>query len=343
MSQLVTIKKLKITLDLKLLIDNTVSAENEENNPTLSSYYEKCINQAIVDGWPRQEISAKLLKELDLKLFQLKKLKQPNIHEEECKINRTSFHRVARRLECTNPKFNPNQEATHVLPENSSIPEINVESYNLLSDIINLCHEVQNKIKKDNRILFEIFEKNVRDNFYKECGSLIKNIDAGFDNKVKIPQNIEETFVRILCDSTMALNEGATQFMMERLKLLKSQGKKIITLKQTNKFLRNQSSSKLELFHPHDLQQALFDGFVGVQCIKCLSWKVRFHEIRGHTLHCEDCTENFPAINIPRCQKCHLLFYRENILKIIENNSQCPQCQAPLTLYEDLKMWALQG
>ena len=147
MSELVVVKKLKFTSELKSLINSTAIAENEENNPTLTSYYEKCINQAIVDGWPKQEISAKLLKELDLKLFELKKQTKSDIHQEECKINRTSFHRVARRLECTNPKFNPLKQVTHVLPENSSIPNINIESYNLLSDIIKLSQEVQRKIK----------------------------------------------------------------------------------------------------------------------------------------------------------------------------------------------------
>lgn len=340
------LQKPKLSADLKSLINSTVAAENEESNETLTSYYEKCINQAIVDGWPRHEISAKLLKELDLKLFQLKKQTNSEIHQEECKINRTSFHRVARRLDCTDPKYKSNlKEATHESLQNSSVSENNpnFHCHLVLSEIINLCQEIKKKIATHDNILFELFDKKTRTNFYKETETIVKNLDSAYDDKVKVPASLEYLFVSIVGESTTALNIGATQFMQERLNYIQEQGKKIITLKQTNKFLKNLSTSKLELFHPHDLQQALFDGFIGVQCPKCDSWKVREYESNKHRLQCQDCEELFPAINLPRCPNCYMLFYRENILKIIESNNRCPDCQSPIVLYEDLKQWALHG
>lgn len=343
----VILKKPKLSSDLKSLINSTVIAENEENNVTLTSYYEKCINQAIVDGWPRHEISAKLLKELDLKLFQLKQQTNSTIHEEECKINRRWYYQVARKLDCTDPKYQRNlktDEEPHL--KNSSIGEenINFHSHLVLSEIINLCQAIKKKIETENKILFELFDKKTRLNFYKETETIVMNLAESFDDKVKIPKSTEYLFVSIIGESTTSLNKSAIKFMQERLNMANEQNKKIITLKQTNKFLKNLKTSKLELFHPHDIQQSLFDGFVGVQCV-CQSWKVRFYEQNKHKLECQDCEKVFPAINLPRCPDCLLLFYRENILKIIENNGRCPNedCNAPITLYEDLKIWALHG
>lgn len=340
------LQKPKVSTDLKSLIKITALAESEENNPTLTSYYEKCINQAIIDGWPKHEISAKLLKELDIKLYQLKKQTNSQIHQEECKINRTSFHRVARRLDCTDPKYKSNlKEATHESLQNGSISEdnINFHCYLVLSEIINLCQEIKRKIATEDKILFELFDKHTRTNFYKETETLVKNLNASFDDKVKVPQSLEYLFVSIVSESGTALNIAATKYMEERLNLIKAQGKKIITLKQTNKFLKNLATSKLEIFHPHDMQQALVDGFIGVQCPKCESWKIREDETSRHRVKCQDCEYVFPAVNLPRCQSCHMLFYKENILKIIENNNKCPDCGSPVMLYEDLKQWALHG
>lgn len=339
-------QKPKVSSDLKLLINSTVIAENEENNETLTSYYEKCINQAIIDGWPKHEISARLLKELDFKLFELKQESNSEIHQEECKINRRWFYETARKLNCTDPKYQRNMksdEDTHLENSSSDGDVTNFKSILILSEIINLCQEVKKKLSTDNNILFELFNEKTRTNFYKETQTIIENIHSAYDNKVKVPMSSEHMFVSIVGESTTVLNKGATKFMEERLRLTQEQGKKIITQKQTNKFLKNLTISKLELFHPHDLQQALFDGFTGVQCTKCDSWKVRESESSRHKLQCQDCENVFPAINVPRCSNCYLLFYRENVLKIIENNNKCPDCGESIVLYEDLKQWALHG
>jgi len=90
------------------------------------------------------------------------------------------------------------------------------------------------------------------------------------------------------------------------------------------------------------MQQAIFDDFVGVQCVNCRSWKVRHKTNDSPLVVCQDCLKIFAANNLPRCGECHLPFYRENIVKIIENNSKCPQCQHSIILYDDLKSWALE-
>jgi len=235
----------RISVNLQILINTAVAAENESpENPTLSSYYEKCMNQAMVDGWPQQKISAKLLKEMDQKLYKIRHALKPEIHPEECKINRSLWHRIARKLGCADPKYISNQkkDGLHkVEPKNSSkIPEtnINFESFNVLSHIINLCKEVQKKIKANPNLLFEIFPESTRTNFYLETHTLINNINNAFNEKSKIPKNTEQLFVHLLSDTTVALSAGAEQFALEKIKMLKSNRKKLITLKQANKFFK---------------------------------------------------------------------------------------------------------
>lgn len=327
---------------LKQLITDTASAELQENskeNITLADYYEKCITQAMTENiWPKHEISKRLAKKIDNELFILASINDPELKPEDVQINKRHWRRVASRLGCTNTDMSP----PNLVPSLTK-NDINFESYKILSDIQILCSEIKNKIKTKNNILFEVLNEKTRKNFYNEYETLINNLDDAFDDKQKVPKSVEFLFVSILSDSTIALNEGATEFMEGRIKLLKEQRKNIITLKQTNKFLKNGTVSDLELFHPHDMQNAMFDGFIGVQCEKCTSWKVLVSELTRHKLTCQDCENTFAAVNIPRCQRCHLLFYKENIRKIIENNSQCPQCDANITLFEELRMYALHS
>jgi len=338
----------RISVNLQILINTAVAAENEfPENPTLTSYYEKCMNQAMVDGWPTHKISAKLLKEMDQKLYKIRHALNTEIHEEECKINRSLWHRIARKLGCSDPKYitNLKEKGLHTVePKNSSNPKqenINFDSFQVLSHLINLCQEVQKKIKANPDLMFEIIPKPIRDNFYLESHTLIKNIGNTFNEKLKIPVNTEQLFVDIFSNTCIALVDAAEQFVLEKTKMLKSNRKKLITLKQTNKFLFNTETSKLYIFFPHNMQQAIFDGFVGIPCVSCNSWKVRHPTNDPSNAVCQKCLKIFPAINLPRCSNCHLPFYRENIIKIIENNSCCPQCKNPIILYEDLKMWAL--
>lgn len=341
MSELKLVKLSQPSLILKQLITNTATAELQENskeNTTLADYYEKCITQAMTENiWPKSEISRRLAKKIDNELFLLASVYDPELKPEDIQINKRHWRRVASRLGCTNTDMSP-----HDLVPSLTKNDINFESHKILSNIQILCSEIKNKIKTKDNILFEVLNEKTRKNFYNEYETLINNLDDAFDDKQKVPKNLEYLFVSILCDATMALNEGATEFMEGRIKLLKAQGKKIITLKQTNKFLKNQKVSNLELFHPHDIQNAMFDGFIGVQC-ECTSWKVLVSELSRHKLQCQDCEKIFPAVNIPRCSTCHLLFYKENIKKIIENNSQCPQCSTAIILFEELKIWALHS
>jgi len=346
MSTTIIIKN-KISPDLKLLINNTIIAENEENNPTLTSYYEKCINQAIVDGWPQHTISQKLLKELDKKLFHYKHNTTPNITIEECKINRSLWHRTTRRLNCSDPKFKTNEldKAPHVEPDNSSkvTPEnnINYDAHHILSHLVTVIQNIQKKIKTSPNLSFEIFDKPQRDNFYKELTTVMINIDHTYNEKLKVPENTEHLFVNIFCHTNILLSEGGTKFATQKLKMLATQRKNLITLKQINKFTNNESSSTLQLFHSHTLDQALFDGFTGAQCEKCNSWKTREETNNKHKIYCEDCRHIMTGKTIPRCNNCKLLFHKETIKKIIENHNKCPQCHENILLYEELRMWAL--
>ena len=65
-------KTIQLSSSLNHLTDETVKFElDQEEDQTLSDYYEKCMDQAHIDGVPKYEVSKTVLHILDEKLYQL--------------------------------------------------------------------------------------------------------------------------------------------------------------------------------------------------------------------------------------------------------------------------------
>ena len=80
-----------------------LASDKLKDNPTLTKYYERCMEQAYADGVPRYEVSKTVLHELDNQMFELQKRKDPTITREESRINRRQYYKVSSRLDFRDP------------------------------------------------------------------------------------------------------------------------------------------------------------------------------------------------------------------------------------------------
>jgi hypothetical protein len=324
--------------------------KGERNNDVLKQAWIQLANQLEIEGIPKEKISTigqQLI--IDQKKQKLTSMGIPPQELESVSVSGW-WREVMREIGCTDP--NKNTSATEPPQENSSINTKNTEVIDILLQTKSICDLAIKKFKEYPE-LDEIFGKKETREFFRQWRTIINNCKYAFDEKTKVPQNTEQILLECLTTSSGSLSEGAHEFMQTRIKLLKNQGKSILTAKQGKKFQTGDKASQLPLLFPTTRDTAVFLDYFGVQCT-CDSWRVR-SKPDTRNVECYDCGKEFAAKTVSKCRYCQLPLYKADLKHIVdtwqtveEENSvgdsmsggHCPNCNTINRLPEELITYA---
>jgi len=237
----------------------------------------------------------------------------------------------------TNQKFNPTEEVTVPLPDNSSLNTNNQSMIEIFSYIKQICDIGIIKVK-EMKPFEDIFGKKITREFYKQTMSIIENCKYAFDGKTKVPTNTEQVLLECIAVASGDLTDGGVMYMKARTKLLKEQKKNILTTKQLSRYQNGDKISDLYLLKPHSRDIAIFLDYLGIQCIECDSWRIR-KKPDSSDVECYDCEKQFTSKTVTTCRYCQLPLYKEQLHHIIKTG-RCESCNTENHLPEELIEYA---
>lgn len=314
----------------------------ERGNNSLKQSWINLANQLEIEGIPKYKISA-IGKQI---IVEKKKEHLEKLHVSQEKLDSLSisgwWYDVMHDQGCTDPHYN--RVATDAELDNSSINTVknstpNPEMIDIFLDIKEICNLGIDKAK-DNKNFEELFEKKELREFYKQQRTFISNCKDTLDDKTKIPVNTELLFIEYVTTAAGSLNNAVKIFHDSKMKLLEEQGKKLITAKQTAKYLNGDKTSKLPLLKPDSRDSAIFGGYFGIQC-NCKSWRVR-EKMDSKNVECFDCNAEFFAKTVSKCTYCQVPLFKENLEHIIKTK-KCSNCNSEVNLPEELIDYVLES
>jgi len=311
---------------------------SEESNTSLKKIWIDLGNQLQIEGIPSENICV-----IASDLILTKKSEKTGIPKKELRQS-GYFYRVYNEEGWTNQFFARNTTVPLGEQENSSINTTdknttNQEMIDIFLHIKEICTLGIQKVKELPEFETIFGQKETRE-FYRQTRSYITNCRYILDNKTKIPENTELLFLECVSTSKESLHVAVKIFHDSRMKLLEQQGKKLITAKQTSKYLHGEKESKLPLLKPNTRDSAVFADYFGVQCenSECKSWRVR-QQADTQKIQCFDCGLLFNAKTISKCRYCQMPLFKENLQHIIKTN-KCENCNTDVILPEELVQYA---
>ena len=324
---------LKHSRDYHNLLNNVI--ENEltiHDKPNHEVLWVKMGNQLEIEGVAKNQISTIMRKDIEDRLYE-KQFKE-FMPREDYRWHNGSYWLVTKKNGWTNSDMarhtiDPTQDQLNS-SINTKFP--NQEMIDIFMDIKEICNLGIDKAK-NTKEFEELFDKKETREFYKQQRAFISNCKDVLDEKTKIPVNTELLFIECVTTAEGGLNNAVKLFHKTRMQLLDDQGKKLITAKQSAKYLNGDKASKLPLLKPNSRDSAIFEKYFGVQC-ECGSWRVR-PKNDGNKVECFDCSLEFIAKTLSKCTYCQTPLYKESLLHIMKTN-RCENCNTEIILPQEI-------
>lgn len=163
-----------------------------------------------------------------------------------------------------------------------------------------------------------------------------------------LPKNLQEPYANNL--KTLHKMQRQLKKMEERQKGPHPKADDVMTSKQAMKIVFGVVKNVLPVFDHKNRDDAIVDGFYGIECPECGSFRVKEREhpdSHEWLCFCYRCEWWFEAKTVVKCNNCHLPFF-DDILEIVvktaspiqdsagndtgTRDSKCPRCEKPLIL-----------
>ena len=352
MSQLTEIKP--SLLSYKLADTIAVEELNGEISPTLKQNYISLIDQLEIDGIPKEKI-ATIGKQI---IIEKKKHKMTAHGYEQEEITVGSWWRqIAKEKGCTDTKYS-SVEVPEPSPQNTSIntknKKPNIRWIDHLKRTKDVCDLAITKLQE-----CEDFEKILTTKEIEilnhEWTSVLDIATDALDGKTKVPVNTQILLVTEASTMSSITNAGKTYLKVKEYQYNKMGD--FITSKQIGHIQHGEIPKYLSLFKPDSRDTAIFQGFFGIPCMKCKSWRVEEKIGNGTNVRCIQCDNRFLAKTISKCKYCQIPLYKEDLLDMITAYEQrvkngfenddgqpveypCPSCNVQNALPDELIEYA---
>lgn len=351
MSQL----EIKPSLESYNLADIAVDEElkGEESNLSLKDAWINLGNQLQIEGIPMGQISS-----VASKILIEKKAEKTKMPKDEIKLS-GHFYDTYQKQGWTNQFYARNTVESVPVPEqdNSSINTQNPETYTRLLKLKEIVNIAIKKINESPNV-----DSRITDDEFEEWDILLKILDDVFNEKTKVPVNTEQLLLFRAASSSSVAAAGVP-FFEDRLELLKNI-KKVLDPKQIGYFQRNEIRVQLPLLKPDSRDTAIFQGYYGLRCKSCNSWRVKElsnETDNGENLVCKDCNHIFKDKTVNKCRYCQCPLYKEDLHDMVTAYNQriknlkeiprdetdsdwigypCPQCATDNRLPQELVDYA---
>lgn len=325
-------QKLNHSKDYYNLLENAVEIElNPKDEAINADLWNKMGDQLEIEGIAKEQTSPIIRKDIEDKLYEQEY--KDYISREDYNWHSGYFYRVMKKL----GRSFSNSNTTTPLEggDNSSINTKNNKMLLLCDSLIDICRIIKEKSKsKDCESLEVFFGEKEMDEFYFQQNTMIDNIKNAIDNKTKIPKNTELFLLECLATVLGNANKCGQIFQEVILMHMKTQNK-FLTQKQATKFQTGGRQSQLFLLKPTSRDFAIYEGYTGTRCSKCMSFRVRPKSDHTSNWECYDCNNIMPKQHIPKCSNCQIPLYENRIQYIIENG-ECNNCKEKIELPQAL-------
>ena len=309
--------------------------QSERKNDSLKDCWLKLATQLQTENIPKYKISTigkKII--IEEKRERLKKLNAPQQQIDDVTISGW-WYDVMNEVGCIDSHYS--HVATDAERENSSLNTNNQGMIDIFSYIKQIC-DIGIVKAKEMQPFEDIFGKKITREFYKQTMSIVNNCKYAFDGKTKVPTNTEQVLLQCIAAASGDLTDGGVMYMKARTKLLKQQKKDILTTKQLSRYQNGDKISDLYLLKPHSRDTAIFLDYLGIQCIRCDSWRIRKNP-KPSNVECYDCGEQFIAKTAATCRFCQTPLYKEQLQHIVKTG-KCDICNKENNLPEELVIYA---
>ena len=140
-----------------------------------------------------------------------------------------------------------------------------------------------------------------------------------------------------------SLTDAGKTFQEVKLQEYEKLGK-FLTSKQIGFIQEGVVPEYLSIFKPDSRDSAIFQGFYGLSCPGCLSWRVvepTDNESGNANLKCLDCGDKFKGKTVSKCPHCQVPLYKEDLLHIVKKGRcKVKSCQYEFELPKELADYA---
>jgi len=322
--------KLNHSRDYHNFLDSAVENELKSTDKSTSeSLWVKMGDQLEIECIHKEQISKIIRKDIEEKLYE-KEFKDL-MPREDYHWHSGHYFRVMKKHEWVIPYQSENNTNIPLGDSNngSIYTQNNGEMLLLCDNIIYICRTIKEKTKKCNK-LENIFGEKEMTEFYRQQNIMINNCKNAIDNKTKIPQNTELFLLECLATVMGNANMCGQIFQEVILMHMKEQGK-FLTQKQATKFKSGGKQSQLYLLKPTNRDFALYEGYTGIRCSECMSFRVRPKTDHTNDWECYDCDNIMPRQHICKCTNCQIPLY-QNRLQHVVKTGKCNNCNEKVEL-----------
>jgi len=323
---------------LSYKLAETIATEElqEENSITLKQNYISLIDQLEIDGIPKEKIST-VGKQIIIERKK-QKLLSKGIENEQVTVG-SWWNEVAKEKGCTDSKYSPTkdeEEVTEAEPQNTSIntknKKPNIRFIDYLKRTKEICDIGMKKFQESEDITQILSSKELK-MISHEWESILNIAEDAFNEKTKVPLNSQHLLLEEAATASSITNAAKTFQKIKQVYYDKTG--KFLTSKQIG-FIQNGTVPKyLSLFKPDSRDTAIFQGYYGLSCPSCKSWRVE----EKSNLHCIDCDCTFQEKTVSKCGHCQIPLYKERLVHILKT-ARCENCNTEIDLPEELEEYA---
>lgn len=306
-----------------------------ENYESLKIIYLKLLNQLLVDGIPRERVSAVGQKIIVDKKRSIKRTDGAS-EDDVKKINIGSWwYDVVKEA---NFSFTPVTDKK-IVP--SKYEKENAQHIELINNTIEFLKDIALPKLKTKHFMSLLDSKKTKVVFH-DWQAQLDIAKSLLDHKEKIPPNTQHILLHAI--STLSSNNSVTtEYYKQRLEAHE------LTGKQLSKYRKGLIKKGPAILEVKDRIIAMLWNYVGIQC-KCKSWRVKKIDDAGNGVkgECLDCMKIMNVKQPFKCPNCDILFYEQDLdpfkndMKRIESEMQqdpnatpdkvsCPQCHEIFT------------
>ena len=240
---------------------------------------------------------------------------------------------------CTNPEFSHRGDDPDREREITSYKGVNSDFVNGITEVKALCDHIiivlksLTNEKNEPMEIKDVLDPDIVKNYLAELKTITKIVKSIVDKKTKIPHPMQHIFIETFRVKANMMLTAKTMTLIQ-LEMLEKYHK-FLTNKQANKFVKGEEPHQLEIFSPKTRDEAIFAGWIGLQCVTCKNWRLKTvtdADVNSRYT-CIDCGTMSKAYTVHRCPECKFPLYDADLKKVIKNG-KCPACPEKIRLPE---------
>ena len=309
---------------------------NIDGSGMLKDYYQRCFDQALIDGVEPTQISRTVLERLNRHKETLVRAERPDAAPSECVINARWYYKVAAAAGYTDPEYNriggELGESAHQGNTSTEgyqrIGKHTVENHDIISAIDRyITHLKTMRGHLHDRMFASVMPGTVVEDILLRITAWCDNCEDYFNLKQVMPVNSQVIFLDMY-NVASGINDAFGLYFDEVRRIHiedRSRTKKsnsILTAKELKKIINRDVMRLSTILEPKSANDARLNGFYGQECSQCGSYRTRVDSEDG-MVACSKCHHKMERASYLVCRVCQ---YFQSTEKLVDGKCPTPGC-----------------